>query len=191
MYNLFTTPILTSKLSKHDDFKKLILPKIEEKFSKKKQKKHWAEYCDSWQDDFDIENSIICEEIESFISQYFCILGCSPFKTKFECWINVHTKNMFQECHDHVPSIISGIYYINFDKTVDNGAVFLNPNSCFSDMCLGQGITLGQLTDSKCCLPVDEGDVIIFPSTLKHYVPPSLKRIDGLRVSMSFNIKKQ
>tara|TARA_R100000315_G_C5225946_1_gene137010 strand:- start:273 stop:848 length:576 start_codon:yes stop_codon:yes gene_type:complete len=190
MFNLFSSPVLKEKILLHQEFKNTVLADVETKFYQLKQKKHWAEYCDSWQDNFDIENSIICKEVESYISRYFCILGCSPFKAKFECWINVHNNRMYQECHDHVPSIISGIYYINFDKSVDKGAVFLHPNSTFADMCAGQGISLGPLSESKYCFPVEEGDLIIFPSTLKHYVPPSLNRKDGLRVSLSFNIKK-
>ena len=80
---------------------------------------------------------------------------------------------MYQEAHDHSPSIVSGIYYLQLDSLP---ATFLNPS--------GTDSVLPNTFPNY--LNIQEGDLIIFPSHLMHSVKRSGS--ENLRVSYSFNI---
>lgn len=98
-------------------------------------------------------------------------------------WVNINRKNNFNRTHIHKGSSFSGVVYL---KTNSNSGpiIFLNP------------------TGSE-AYPIDDtikdfygryeinptvGDILVFPSYLKHYVDPNLSDED--RISIAFNMKQ-
>jgi predicted 2-oxoglutarate/Fe(II)-dependent dioxygenase YbiX len=99
-----------------------------------------------------------------------------------DIWYNHYDHGMYQEIHNHShnnPIVhFSGIYLMELNE--DNTTIFFNKNECkfYSDK-------IDVITyDTK---HIGEGNVIIFPSELLHYVNPSLKG----RTTVSFNITSE
>ena len=112
-----------------------------------------------------------------------------------ESWLNHYTKGMYQEEHDHLPSFYSGIHYVKFNPEVHKAAHFLNPlfqlyNCTYtlsSHVCRGDD-AIGEHPFSKnyICPDVVEGDIILFPSFIRHRV--IIQETDESRITSSFNI---
>lgn len=86
-------------------------------------------------------------------------------------WFNAYEPGFFQEAHNHIPHSFSGIYLLDVNEI--NTTNFLYN---LSSRMLSQRLSTRNL---------HEGDVIIFPSDLLHYVNPTLTS----RVTISFNIE--
>lgn len=85
-------------------------------------------------------------------------------------WYNVYEPGMFQEPHTHVGSSFSGIYLLELDGK--NNTTFFNPSN--------QKYFYTTYTPED----VYEGDILIFPSDLIHYVNP----VKSKKISIAFNI---
>ena len=98
-----------------------------------------------------------------------------------QCWANRNPKGSRHHEHVHPNSIISGVMYfqineklppIQFSKTNQDG-IKLDP------------IKYNNLTAESFMLPCKPGELILFPSSLKHSVP--INHGDEDRISISFN----
>ena len=98
-----------------------------------------------------------------------------------QCWANRNPKGSRHHEHVHPNSIISGVMYfqineklppIQFSKERQDG-VKLDP------------IKYNNLTAESFMLPCKPGELILFPSSLKHSVP--INQSDEDRISISFN----
>ena len=98
-----------------------------------------------------------------------------------QCWANRNPKGSKHHEHVHPNSIISGVMYfqineklppINFSKTIQGG-IKLDP------------IKYNHVNSESFMLPCKPGELILFPSSLKHSVPTN--QGDEDRISISFN----
>ena len=98
-----------------------------------------------------------------------------------QCWANRNPKGSKHHEHVHPNSIISGVMYfqineklppIQFAKT-NQDAIKLDP------------IKYNHVNSESFMLPCKPGELILFPSSLKHSVP--INQGDEDRISMSFN----
>ena len=98
-----------------------------------------------------------------------------------QCWANRNPKGSKHHEHVHPNSIISGVMYfqineklppINFSKTIQGG-IKLDP------------IKYNHVNSESFMLPCKPGELILFPSSLKHSVP--INQGDEDRISVSFN----
>ena len=198
LFTLFPTPVYKVGLSKHAEFKKRYVPKLIELYKKEPNKKApWANMCHTWQSNFTeigTEDFVyIQKDLDVAIHQYCVFLQLPPFKFETTGWFNVHDSNMYQEAHNHIPSIMSGIYYIQFDKTKDSQVIFRNPCETFLALTSGAGVPitnpmLGPHTGHHNNLIVEEGDLLLFPGSLDHLVPKAKQPHDQLRITLSFNV---
>ena len=92
--------------------------------------------------------------------------------TVTQIWYNHYEANGNQEVHSHAGSSFSGIYILNLNE--ENKTVFCSYNASM----FIAGTEVKQLKEAK------EGDIIIFPSNLLHYVLPC----EQTRDSIAFNI---
>jgi uncharacterized protein (TIGR02466 family) len=102
-------------------------------------------------------------------------------------WININRKNHFDIIHDHPGFSFSGTFYVKFDEDCGN-IVFTNPNSCSS--WAFKKITARNYTPYNSevySIFPEENLLVIFPSSVKHYVEPNLSDHD--RISISFNVR--
>lgn len=97
-------------------------------------------------------------------------------------WINVTGFQKQHSAHNHTNSILSGVYYF---KTSDS-----QPNISFNRLTppffLNMKATEYTPANSiEWTVPVEDGEIIIFPSTCFHYVKPNLTQNE--RISIAFN----
>ena len=196
LFTLFPTPVYRLSVAGHRKFKQTIVPKLLDTFKKEPDRKApWAKLCNTWQihlaeinpKDFDI----ISADIQLAIETYLAYLQVPPFSYEYHGWINVHDSDMYQEVHNHIPAIISGIYYIQFDTDKHNSVQFINPNPVYHTLMNTLNLDvhnpmMGPSTHIG--LDFNEGDVVLFPSTLDHFVPKSIDPSDTFRISLSFNV---
>lgn len=109
-------------------------------------------------------------------------------------WYNKYHQNQYQEQHHHLPSTFSGVHYLKL-KEGHNYTTFFNPSK-YEYVYEDYARELYEISDSndklhsfvfrRWSVPVQEGDIIIFPSSLEHAVWP--QNTDDERITVSFNI---
>ena len=123
-------------------------------------------------------------EINRHLKNYYELIHkpkdkLEPYIT--QSWINWTGDNQFHHQHAHQNSLVSGVFYIDVEKTdsiVFNQDTYKsiqidtdNPN-CFNSM--------------KYTLPLQKNDLVLFPSSLIHGVNDRITS-DNERISLSFN----
>ena len=94
-------------------------------------------------------------------------------------WWNVYNEGDYVELHNHSPAGVSGFYLIDLPEDQENGTVFSYRNPYALSHKMEMWAMRHQAKHLK------EGDVVLFPSSLEHYVNPT----KGRKVSISFNIE--
>jgi hypothetical protein len=113
--------------------------------------------------------------------------------TDVDLWYNVGIEGSHQEEHDHMggfPGVAySAIHYLIYDPSVHEPTIFYNPihHTYLRNMhpCNGEDMP----TDWKkgyFSPTVEEGDIIFFPSYLRHSVP--YQRSNVVRATMAMNL---
>lgn len=182
IYGIFPTPIYVSKIDR-----KLTDNELEFVFENKKY------FC---KNDSNIvtENKYILnekiflnlkKEISLKISDYFSKIICTsnniePYIT--QSWINYTEKNQYHTRHNHPNSILSGVFYINCDEKFDKIVFFKDKYETIK-----LEIEQWNLWNSDSWIfDVKPGDIILFPSHLKHMVETT--KSDKTRISLAFNV---
>ena len=112
-----------------------------------------------------------------------------------DLWFNCYIDGDYQEQHNHVSSEslqdpqFSCIHYLSFDSSRHSPVTFCDPSQ--SLRCVGFDLYSHNYQDGEFSPEIGEGDLIMFPSYLEHYVRPSLKTEDYPRVTISFNVMIQ
>ena len=98
-----------------------------------------------------------------------------------QSWTNTNPKGSVHHEHIHPNSIISGVMYFRLDKHL--------PPIMFSktqfDMLKLNFEKFNSMNSETFYLPAVAGELILFPSHLRHSVPKNIS--DDVRVSLSFN----
>jgi uncharacterized protein (TIGR02466 family) len=104
----------------------------------------------------------------------------TPYIT--QSWLNYNVKNSGHHIHSHPNSFFSGVFYINsaFDKDAIEFVIDEYPIA-FSDI-----KKYDQYNSTHWSVPVYKGLLLLFPSTLRHYVKRNTH--DHTRISLSFNV---
>ena len=98
-----------------------------------------------------------------------------------QCWANKNPPGSKHHEHVHPNSILSGVFYLKQDKTLPpiqfakaiQGAMKLDPKK------------YNNLNSESFLLPCVAGELLLFPSNLKHSVPTNMGK--EARISLSFN----
>ena len=98
-----------------------------------------------------------------------------------QCWTNKNPPGSKHHEHVHPNSILSGVFYLKQDKTLPpiqfaktiQHAMKLNPKK------------YNNLNSETFLLPCVAGELLLFPSSLKHSVPTNMGK--EARISLSFN----
>jgi uncharacterized protein (TIGR02466 family) len=98
-------------------------------------------------------------------------------------WSNILKKGEFHSPHTHSNNILSGVYYIQSDKTSD--IHFYDPRPQ-ADVLSPKKSELNFDNASIWKIDSFKNRIILFPSWLQHYVPTN--DTNNLRISISFNI---
>ena len=196
---LFPTPVVITKIEKHEEHKARVLPVLEQKFKDSpNQTAPWATMEHTWTSfEKDQGLNIWDEQFDKTIHDYLNYLQGSPIEFDYvvDSWLIIHDSNMYMEQHEHGGAIVSGIYYLQFDKNKDFPATFMNPShkgledwglKSTNFFTTNDALNISTFPNY---LNLDEGDLILFPSYLTHLVKRSRRQHDKLRVSYAFNVE--
>ena len=125
------------------------------------------------------------EDLITKVKEYFNEVVCTndsitPYIT--QSWLNYTEVGEFHHSHNHLNSYLSGVFYVDAKKEVDE-IVFNKPNNRQLALTVTKPNPFNAMS---CGLSVKTGDVILFPSTLEHEVLP--KKGTDLCISLSFNV---
>lgn len=120
----------------------------------------------------------IQEKIDYYASN---ILGFGSEMVITQSWFNRNSKGMNHHEHQHPNSIISGVWYPQIDEQLPP-IKFRSPNQ---SQLSGQVVKYNNFNSATFMLPMRNGELILFPSTLQHSVPTNSS--DKVRLSLSFN----
>lgn len=192
---IFPTPyVFRYKVENHEEIKQQLLPQFIQEYEENKNNidYKWQENSTSTvvtnynthdnryytQDHYD---SIVWKPLNLLYQTLFAkdapfiLSDKHPTKSSIEMlWWNVYDKGSYAVTHNHGYGKVSGIYLLELNET--NSTTFLMDDSH----------PFGP-TPSRMFHTTDyaqEGDVILFPSSLLHFVNPAIKR----RVTISFNV---
>jgi len=118
------------------------------------------------------------------------ILYTLPFEPKvhrlndMSIWANINPKGSYNTAHDHPGCDLSGVYYVKVPKGECGNIAFNDPRSALT---YGNSFVVERYVggDSIPRFPI-EGNMYIFPSSLKHDVSTNQTNED--RISLSFNL---
>lgn len=170
--------------NKHKEHKCLLWPEVKNSLSDTKdmQKEKWL--CN-------VNTEFFCKEIN--VAKYIPLINdaiypamdtmfaelsnlCRPVTSQVrKIWYNYYDpkEQNGQEVHTHPGSTYSGIYFLHLEEP--NTTVFYSSVASTSP---------GLVTPAKQTEFILEGDVLLFPSNLLHYVLPAKKH----RITIAFNI---
>ena len=179
---IFPTPIYKSKLDRK-------LTSLELKFVKKNKKDFYKNYGNITSNNNYILNEKpfvnIKKELDLRIKDYFDKVissanNITPYIT--QSWLNYTETNQYHHKHEHLNSLVSGVFYINCHEKLDK-ITFFNENYKLIKL----EIKNWNLFNSESWwFPVKTGDIIMFPSSIKHMV--ETKKGDNTRISLAFNV---
>ncbi len=110
----------------------------------------------------------------------------SRWSGNFEYWYSVYKNDEYQEWHDHMPSTLSAIHFLNF-KEEHKAPMFEDPLKGLKSLIHQTGLNSKLAEPNRYTPDVEEGDIIIFPSYLQHAVPAAV--YDTHRVTIALNVK--
>ena len=97
-------------------------------------------------------------------------------------WLNVTKPADYHMIHNHNNSVVSGVLYIK--------SSYIQPTISFNRMdppymLVAEPEEFTPFNSMEWTVPVEDGDIILFPSKLFHYVKPN--ESDKDRISLAFN----
>jgi uncharacterized protein (TIGR02466 family) len=119
--------------------------------------------------------------INTFINEIYQPVSnnISPYIT--QSWLNKTKQYEFHHAHTHQNSFLSCVLYLENEKNVSNYINFQKLN-CEQIHIASKNFELNQIKSIK----LNKHDILIFPSSLPHYVP--MVTDDITRTSLAFNI---
>ena len=99
-------------------------------------------------------------------------------------WANKYFKNGFAAMHNHSPHILTGVFYISMENDDQGRIVFQDPNEAI--LCTQPQCHEDRVAQNSYSLSIRSGDILVFPSWLKHYTQPN--KTDDPKISMAFDI---
>lgn len=194
IYRIFSPFYYKGKVKNHDRMRSELAPHIEESYNKNpnNQPKSWS--CKVHTSYLETDEKL--EEIKQMyyenIVEFLQEINFPKCRIDIErAWFNVYREGQWQEVHNHFGgkdgTYFSAVHFLKYNKTKHTSLVFNNTNST-----LLQPFTLGREShidywDIKHPLNIEEGDIIIFPSTLDHQVYP--QETNESRITISFNVR--
>lgn len=184
--NLFTTPIYQVKIDNkilHDRF-----IEVYDDLEAKGKFKYRADWMSHKLSDGDFQENLIniyqLDEFKKVIDEHLghYLAGLEYHRPSWwkivECWMTAYDKGDFAHLHTHMPSDISGVYYVRTSGN-DGRIFFMNPNQMVNT-------PMYRHIGDRTFIEPEDGMLILFPAWLNHGVEPN--RTDDRRLSVAFNV---
>jgi uncharacterized protein (TIGR02466 family) len=179
LHNLFPTPVGIYKLDRDLSAKELLFLKNQETRS-------------NMGNLTSINNSILKDKeltqlrdfIETKLSEYFTTVYSPKHKVNLkitQSWTNYTEKGEYHHKHEHPNSFVSGVFYVQADKTKDKIHFFKNIYHQINFPPSEWNVW----NSESWWFEIGTCELILFPSSLTHMVPTV--ESDQTRISLSFN----
>lgn len=181
LLQLFPKPVLIAKY--HQDFSKELeyVQGLEHKLNPKAEGDYAKQSTNTFLLD-EPELAKIREFIDVYLKFYVHnILECSDELFVTQAWTNICEKGKKHHEHNHPNSIISGVFYFQINEKLPP-IEFRNPNTHSFNLNIQKQNNFNSATF---LLPLNSGELILFPSNLTHSVPEN--KSDQPRISLAFN----
>jgi len=138
-------------------------------------------------DEFKDLKKVLTDKINNYFQEIY-----SPDNEDVEIyitqsWLNFTTKGQHHHTHSHANSIISGVYYFQANKEIDQ-IVFCKRQHIDYGKTIDLAIEKKQTNDFNAEMwgvNVDTNMLVVFPSTVIHQVEPTKNK--DVRISLAFN----
>ena len=176
---LFGTPILQTSAAVH--------PRILEFVKSQKFTNHGNGYMTA-------ENFLEYSEMQSVknyitqkVKEYLygdCGISREIIPELVTSWVNLHKKGDWGQQHSHYNSVVSGVWYL--ETTPESGEFIIHPdNKLFGNLLDLPRRVYNEFNGDQYAFTPQNGDLLIFPSTMKHSVTSN--NSDKERLSLAFN----
>ena len=99
-------------------------------------------------------------------------------------WVNLHKKGNWGHLHSHYNSVVSGVWYLS--TTEESGEFIIHPdNKLFGNLLDLPRRVYNEFNGDQYAFIPKNGDLLIFPSTMKHSV--TANKCEVPRFSLAFN----
>lgn len=171
MFPIFQVPVITIRVSEWSEKKELLIEKSKEvNLSHDFDKFVKTSYNLTVGDEMNVQN-ILSEELKVIEENIEGNVAVT------QSWVERASKGMWHEIHNHGMYGLSCSLYLKYDKKEHTPIYFVSPfRNCFD----GQ-LSLATLED------IDEGVLVVFPSSLDHFTRPN--KSDKDRMCLSFNLQ--
>lgn len=125
----------------------------------------------------------LVEYLEAELNEIATGVGLKPI-TVYNLWININPPGSYNVEHNHMNSVLSGVYYIDAHESQGNINFMRNDGAEYhlQDNIVEQ---VHHFNSSKTTYPAKTGALYVFPGWLKHSVDGNTTDKD--RISISFN----
>ena len=130
-----------------------------------------------------ITDKDICDEYSTIFNSIFN----KEWSGNFEMWYQVYKNNEYQEWHDHTPSTLSAIHFLNF-KDEHYAPIFEDPLKSIKSIIRHSALNRDLASSHRYIPEVEEGDIIIFPSYLHHTVPAGQYKTHRVTIAINLSI---
>lgn len=116
----------------------------------------------------------------------------SPLDYQIECWVNRYKEDHFQEIHNHAgKSQVSCAYMLKTPVDSGNFVFYKETYNYFHQSGLPELSSKSFRYNNRITPPLDEGDIIYFPSNLGHYVSNNKSNQIRATISANFVLKRK
>jgi len=181
LIQLFPKPVLIANY--HKDFTEELnyIKSLEHKLNEKSQTEYAKQSTNTFLLD-EPELASIREFIEAYLKFYVHnVLECTDELVITQAWSNICEKGKKHHEHVHPNSIVSGVFYFQINENLPP-IEFRNPNTHSFNLNIQKQNNFNSATF---LLPLNSGELILFPSNLTHSVPEN--KADLPRISLAFN----
>ena len=182
---LFSVPIRKVRLPEAAELKAQYLPEILKRYEAKQYQRPGDWKTDRIHTSYSApgDEHAILSMPEAYQRLIHSVVPAAKFRVQL--WHNVYWKEEeYQEIHHHVPCHLSFIHFLAFDKNEHKPPIFYDPARIAKAHCRHAALPQ-EFWQDRVVLDVEEGDVVIFPSYVEHYIPPGIYRSPRVTVSMN------
>ena len=189
LVNLYSIPVYKTKLSEHEQ--------VQEDFSEILDSDEYFNKVSTWYSPVDTTygnpeatnlpfKTFIRSAVEG-LNQYLENFSIDlPLDYRIECWINRYKEKHYQEVHNHVGvAQISCAYMMHTPEDSGNFVFYNKAYDFMHHSGLPALSTQPFRYNNRVTPPLEEGDIVFFPSNLEHYVTSNTS--DKVRSTISAN----
>lgn len=192
---IFPITYYQDKVENNNEIKKILLPLIEEERKLFRPPSSWAtnkvstSFSEKENNFFTNDKQLYQKLLSESYLKCFDNFFDEEYKISInEIWYNYYSDDDYQEWHNHVGSIFNQVHYscihfLSFDSENHSPTVFLDP---LVDI---RHLSLDFWFPYQHCPKVSEGDLIMFPSYLKHCVLPVKNQNNYPRITIALNFR--